>query len=488
MKRQLSKVRTVPGRVHRWVEATSVRDVARRSIGVVAVLAVLALVIPFVVYAVPGVVGGSHSFIVLSSSMEPTMSPGDVIIVVPAEVSDLAVGDVVTFERNGLDAPVTHRVVAVGTDAVGPYAWTRGDANEDDDPSPVRDATLVGRVGTAFVPHLGTRLLVLPKLGLVVQFVNTPVGFALLVALPAAALVATELRTLIAAAGRTTRGDADASFSVTVTDDILTSEGDEDDATARSTVRTLVTGDERKDATGTVTFTKADLTVSVGVLAGFAAYSGAIAFNTRIAWAVAVFLAVVGGLLFAVGVRFVAPPSNFVGTSDPTTAAVVDARLPDAYRRVPRVTVESVSTLVAIANAIGRRVVRDTDGEGYFVPEGDVVYHVPDPDPRGDGRDEDRDPTPEDDADVVVRNPLEWLDQDVPTTATDGGEEATTNTERGSEPGSKSESERKGERKPESKPESGPNNRKAGPEDENERENEAKNEDPVTTGGESRWE
>ena len=48
---------------------------------VLGVIVLIALVAPFLIYAVPGVVGAEHGFVVLTGSMSPAIEPGDVVIV-----------------------------------------------------------------------------------------------------------------------------------------------------------------------------------------------------------------------------------------------------------------------------------------------------------------------------------------------------------------------------------------------------------------------
>ena len=86
-----------PGRVAAAADDVDVRRAASTLLTVVLVLAV----VPFVVYAVPGVVGASESYVVLSGSMEPTISPGDVIVVEDVDPGDVEEGDVITFRRDG---------------------------------------------------------------------------------------------------------------------------------------------------------------------------------------------------------------------------------------------------------------------------------------------------------------------------------------------------------------------------------------------------
>jgi len=155
---------------------------ARRVAGVAITILAILLVGVFVVQAVPGVVGADASYTVLSGSMEPEISPGDAVIVKSVDPADIERGDVITFLRTGESTPVTHRVVEV-VGSEGDLAFrTKGDANDNPDPTPVPAENVTGKVWV-----------VLPYVGHVVMFANTPRGMALLVGLPVVALILSEL-------------------------------------------------------------------------------------------------------------------------------------------------------------------------------------------------------------------------------------------------------------------------------------------------------
>jgi signal peptidase len=158
----------------------AVRRGNRTLVGVFGLLVILALVAPFAVFAVPQVVGADEGFVVLSGSMEPYMSAGDVVIVESVRPRNLRVGDVITFERGG-DVPTTHRVIERIQDENGLGLRTMGDANEDPDAGVVRPAEVIGRV--AFV---------IPVIGFVITFANTTVGMVAFIVIPVALLVITE--------------------------------------------------------------------------------------------------------------------------------------------------------------------------------------------------------------------------------------------------------------------------------------------------------
>lgn len=157
----------------------------KRILNVVGVLLLIALVVPFGIYAVPMTVGADYSFVVLTASMTPAIAPGDVVVVADRDPATIAEGDVITFTRGSNEIPVTHRVTAVVESAGGLAFETKGDANSDPDASLVPAANVVGTV-----------ILTLPYIGYVVQFTNTPYGFVALVAAPIGLFVASELWTL----------------------------------------------------------------------------------------------------------------------------------------------------------------------------------------------------------------------------------------------------------------------------------------------------
>lgn len=164
-----------------------------RTVGFVALLAI---VIPFVIFAVPQVVGASHSYVVLSGSMQPTIAAGDVVIVDSVETDSLQEGDVITFEPPsdhqlaGAER-ITHRIIEVVEREDGTYFRTKGDANEEPDRALVPADNVVGRVAFA-----------IPKLGYVSQFAGSDQGILLLVIVPAALLIISEVYDLVMAARR----------------------------------------------------------------------------------------------------------------------------------------------------------------------------------------------------------------------------------------------------------------------------------------------
>lgn len=119
--------------------------------GMFTVVLVGLLLILGAVIVVPKVLGGA-GLTVLSSSMEPTYSAGDMVISVPQD--RYAVGDVVTFQPvSGDPTLITHRIVAHRTGDTAVFYVTRGDANGNDD-EPIVGGQIMGKV-MYHVPYVG---------------------------------------------------------------------------------------------------------------------------------------------------------------------------------------------------------------------------------------------------------------------------------------------------------------------------------------------
>ena len=106
---------------------------------------------------------GFQCYNVISPSMEPEYLVGDLIYVKEVDPTTIKEGDVITFVVNEDLVVGTHRVVRV--DAENQRFYTKGDANEIEDQSPVHFNNVIG------VPKFA-----IPKLGYVSDFVQNPPG------------------------------------------------------------------------------------------------------------------------------------------------------------------------------------------------------------------------------------------------------------------------------------------------------------------------
>jgi signal peptidase len=132
---------------------------------------------------------------VLSGSMTPVIRTGDVIVdhtVTAAQANALHVGQIVTYEVpgktfHGQPFLITHRIVGVLTatnQATGQATHlyrTKGDANNVADPGLVSPSQILGVYSWR-----------IPRAGYIVAFVHRPLGFGLLVVLPALYLIGSE--------------------------------------------------------------------------------------------------------------------------------------------------------------------------------------------------------------------------------------------------------------------------------------------------------
>jgi signal peptidase I len=94
---------------------------------------------------------GLHLQTVLSGSMRPTMSPGDLAVTQSVPIGSLRVGDVIVFIPPHETQPVIHRIASRQGDVI----TTKGDANGVADPWHVRLQGATGNRLVFVVPFLG---------------------------------------------------------------------------------------------------------------------------------------------------------------------------------------------------------------------------------------------------------------------------------------------------------------------------------------------
>ncbi len=133
--------------------------------------------------------------IVESGSMEPSIMTGALVVVTPA--SSYAVNDVVTFRSRTADIPTTHRIVDSRIENGQRIYMTKGDANEDIDGDEVSEKAIIGKV-----------LFDVPYAGFVLDFARQPMGFMLLIGLPALLIVIDEIEKIWREIRRRRRGHA----------------------------------------------------------------------------------------------------------------------------------------------------------------------------------------------------------------------------------------------------------------------------------------
>ena len=128
---------------------------------------------------------GFRVFNVISGSMEPTYSVGDLLYVKPVEPEEVRVGDPITFVLNENLVVATHRVVKI--DSENRQFTTKGDANEREDAAPVHFNNLIG------IP-----VFAVPLLGYVSAYIQSPPGMYVAIALGVVLLAAVFLPDMLA--------------------------------------------------------------------------------------------------------------------------------------------------------------------------------------------------------------------------------------------------------------------------------------------------
>lgn len=125
---------------------------------------IVVLVVCAAVFLMGSRLVGLQVFNVISGSMEPTYSVGDLLYVnTKTAPESVKPGDVITFVLNEDLVVATHRVTRV--DAENQRFYTQGDANEHEDVSPV-----------LFKNMVGTPVFSIPLLGYVSAWIQKPPG------------------------------------------------------------------------------------------------------------------------------------------------------------------------------------------------------------------------------------------------------------------------------------------------------------------------
>ena len=147
----------------------------------VILICIIAIALLLVVSTFP-ITGNYKFFVVLSGSMEPAIHTGSVVAVKPEQ--DYRIGDVITF-LSGVktEPPITHRIYDIKVVGSEPVFITKGDANNAPDSREIAKRDIVGKV-----------LFSIPFVGYVVEFAKKPIGFAIIIIVPAVLIIGDEIR------------------------------------------------------------------------------------------------------------------------------------------------------------------------------------------------------------------------------------------------------------------------------------------------------
>lgn len=144
----------------------------------------VALVVLCAVFLMGSRLIGFRVFNVISGSMEPVYSVGDLIYVKEVNPYDIEVGTPITFVLNEDLVVATHRVIKVDTE--NQHFYTKGDANDTADSAPVHFNNVIG------VPQFS-----IPLLGYVSDFIQHPPGMYITIGVGGLLIIAVFLPDMI---------------------------------------------------------------------------------------------------------------------------------------------------------------------------------------------------------------------------------------------------------------------------------------------------
>ncbi|MCX6761203.1 MAG: signal peptidase I [Candidatus Nealsonbacteria bacterium] len=147
----------------------------------IAFIVVIALLL--IVSTFP-ITGNFKVLTVISGSMEPAIKTGSVVVVKPE--NDYKIGEMITFgPYSKTKAPTTHRIYDIKVVEGQVIYITKGDANNAPDGREIQKKDVVGKV-----------LFSVPFVGYAVYFAKQPLGFALIIIVPAAIVIVDEIKNI----------------------------------------------------------------------------------------------------------------------------------------------------------------------------------------------------------------------------------------------------------------------------------------------------
>ncbi|NOY35742.1 MAG: signal peptidase I [bacterium] len=145
----------------------------------IAGIASVAILLAVSVFPIPG---NYEVKIVLSGSMEPAIKTGSVVVIKPSD--NYKIGDIITFGKDTKkDIPTTHRIIEARAVEGKMLYKTKGDANKSPDTKEVREKEIVGK-----------EVFTIPFLGYLLEFAKKPIGFLLIIIVPALAVAGDEVK------------------------------------------------------------------------------------------------------------------------------------------------------------------------------------------------------------------------------------------------------------------------------------------------------
>ena len=111
---------------------------------------------------------GFKAYIITTDSMQPSINKEDVVVVKKEEEDKINVGDVITFNQNG--KVITHRITNIEEQEGKKIYTTKGDNNNLEDKEKIDYSVIEGK-----------NILVIPKLGYVINILENQIVFLFIV-------------------------------------------------------------------------------------------------------------------------------------------------------------------------------------------------------------------------------------------------------------------------------------------------------------------
>jgi len=143
---------------------------------------------------IPVAQGNLHFLVVISSSMDPTIRSGDVIVVRSIRPEDVHVNDVITYKHilENRVRYITHRVINITKERVEGkeksiiFFQTKGDANENPDSYKVSEENLIGKL-----------IFLIPLIGYLINFIHQTIGLLIFIYIPGTIIIFIEIKKII---------------------------------------------------------------------------------------------------------------------------------------------------------------------------------------------------------------------------------------------------------------------------------------------------
>jgi len=149
------------------------------------VIVLISIVALLLIISILPITGDFKVLAVLSGSMEPAIHTGSVVVIKPA--GTYKIGDIITFGKIGKNqTTITHRIYDIRLQEGQPIYITKGDANNAPDIKDITQTEIQGKV-----------LFSIPLVGYAVDFAKQPLGFLLIIIIPALAIIIDEVRKIV---------------------------------------------------------------------------------------------------------------------------------------------------------------------------------------------------------------------------------------------------------------------------------------------------